>query len=56
MGWNFDWIELQPPHIPTDKVRLSYNKAQHLKGRTEIIMQIYADWLDQEYKPAREAV
>ena len=46
MGWNFDWIERQLAHVPANKVRSSYNKAQYLKGRTEM-MQAYADWLDQ---------
>ncbi len=52
MGWNFDWIERQLAHVPANKVRSSYNKAQYLKGRTEM-MQIYADWLDKEHKSAR---
>lgn len=55
MGWNFDWIERQLAHVPANKVRSSYNKAQYLKGRTEM-MQIYADWLDKQHKSAGEAV
>ena len=55
MGWNFDWIERQLAHVPANKVRSSYNKAQYLKGRTEM-MQIYADWLDKQHGSAREAV
>ena len=55
MGWNFDWIERQLAHVPANKVRSSYNKAQYLKGRTEM-MQIYADWLDKQHGSALEAV
>lgn len=45
MGWNYDWIERQLAHVPANKVRSSYNKAQYLDGRTAM-MQAYADWLD----------
>ncbi len=45
MGWNYDWIERQLAHVPANKVRSSYNKAQYLEGRTRM-MQAYADWLD----------
>jgi hypothetical protein len=45
MGWNYDWIERQLAHVPANKVRSSYNKAQYLDGRTKM-MQAYADWLD----------
>ena len=45
LGWNADWIERQLAHIPTNKVRSSYNKAEYLEGRIEM-MQSYADWLD----------
>jgi integrase len=45
MGWNYDWIERQLAHVPKNKVRSSYNKAQYLGGRTEM-MQAYADWMD----------
>jgi integrase len=55
MGWNFDWIERQLAHVPANKVRSSYNKAQYLKGRTEM-MQIYADWLDKQHGSALESV
>lgn len=44
MGWNADWIERQLAHVPTNKVRSSYNKAEYLDGRVEM-MQSYADWL-----------
>lgn len=45
MGWNRDWIERQLAHVPTNKVRLAYNKAEYLDGRREM-MQAHADWLD----------
>lgn len=45
MGWNADWIERQLAHVPTNKVRSSYNKAEYLEGRTDML-QSYADWLE----------
>ena len=45
MGWNADWIERQLAHVPTNKVRSSYNKAEYLEGRADML-QTYADWLD----------
>ena len=45
MGWNADWIERQLAHVPTNKVRSSYNKAEYLEGRTKMT-QAYSDWLD----------
>lgn len=45
LGWNRDWIERQLAHIEANKVRSSYNKAEYLEGRAEM-MQAYADWLD----------
>lgn len=44
MGWNADWIERQLAHVPANKVRSSYNKAEYFDGRHEM-MQAYADWL-----------
>jgi integrase len=46
-GWNRDWIERQLCHIDRDEVRLAYNKAEYLPGRTEM-MQAYSDWLDKQ--------
>lgn len=54
MGWNSDWIEVQLAHLPTNKVRSAYNKAQYLVGRTQM-MQAYADWLDTLCAEANEA-
>jgi integrase len=45
MGWNSDWIERQLAHVPANKVRASYNKAEYLDGRRKM-MQAYANWLD----------
>lgn len=45
MGWNSDWIERQLAHVPANKVRSSYNKAEYLDGRVEM-MQVFADWLE----------
>ncbi len=44
MGWNADWIERQLAHVPANKVRSNYNKAEYLAGRTEM-MHAYADWI-----------
>lgn len=45
LGWNSDWIERQLAHVPANKVRSSYNKAEYLDARRRM-MQAYADWLD----------
>ncbi|MFU1607306.1 tyrosine-type recombinase/integrase [Sulfitobacter pontiacus] len=44
-GWNRDWIERQLCHTDKDDVRMAYNKALYLEGRSKM-MQAYADWLD----------
>jgi len=44
-GWNRDAIERQLAHTPKDKVRASYNYAEHLPERKRI-MQAWADYLD----------
>lgn len=49
LGWNADWIERQLAHVSANKVRSSYNKAEYIDGRTEM-MQFYADWLDDRAK------
>lgn len=43
-GFNPDAIERQLAHIPTDKVRAAYNRAEYLAERTEF-MQWYSDYL-----------
>jgi integrase len=43
-GYNSDWIERQLAHVSGDKVRASYNYAQHLPERREM-MQEWADYL-----------
>lgn len=45
MGWNRDWIERQLAHVESNRVRSSYNKAEYIDQRAEM-MQAYADWLD----------
>ena len=50
-GWNFDAIEKQLAHVPRDQVRASYNHAQYLPTRREM-MQFWADYLN---KLAQEA-
>lgn len=45
MGFNADWIERQLAHIEPNAVRRTYNSAQHLEGRKEM-MQRWADMLD----------
>ena len=44
-GWNRDAIERQLAHTPKDKVRASYNYAEHLPERKRM-MQAWADYLD----------
>lgn len=44
-GWPFDAIEKQLAHMPRDQVRASYNHAQYLPTRREM-MQFWADYLD----------
>jgi integrase len=43
-GYNSDWIERQLAHVSGDKVRASYNYAQHLPERRQM-MQEWADYL-----------
>lgn len=43
-GYNKDWIERQLAHVPGDKVRAAYNKAQFFEGRIKLL-QDFADWL-----------
>ena len=44
-NWNKDAIERQLAHMPRDKVRASYNSAEHLPLRRKM-MQSWADYLD----------
>lgn len=45
-GYNRDWIERQLAHTPRDGVRASYNFAEHLPERREM-MQKWADYLEE---------
>lgn len=44
-GFNYDHIERQLDHSPRDQIRATYNKAQYLPQRHEL-MQWWADYLD----------
>lgn len=50
-GFNPDAIERQLAHIPTDKVRAAYNRAEYLAERTEF-MQWYANHLKSYFQAA----
>ncbi len=41
-GYPSDWIERQLAHVPKDKVRAAYNKAQWLEQRRQMV-QVWAD-------------
>jgi hypothetical protein len=44
-GYESDWVERQLAHGDPDKIRGTYNKAQYLKQRREM-MQTWSDLLD----------
>lgn len=44
-GYNRDWIERQLSHGDKDKIRATYNYAEYLPQRHEM-MQAWADYLD----------
>src|SRR5207249_5734640 len=44
-GFNADAIELQLSHVPGNKVRTAYNRAQYLEQRRDL-MQRWAGYLD----------
>ncbi len=46
LGYDPDVIELQLAHINKDRIRATYNKAQWMEKRTQM-MQEWADYLDQ---------
>lgn len=43
-GFNSAWIELQLAHVDKNSIRGTYNHAQYLEGRMEM-MQWYADYI-----------
>jgi integrase len=45
-GWHPDLIELQLAHAERNKVRASYNRAERLAERRQM-MQAWADYLDE---------
>lgn len=44
-GYNSAWIELQLAHVDSNTIRGTYNRAQYLEGRREML-QWYADHID----------
>ncbi len=44
-GYNTAWIEMQLAHVDKNSIRGTYNHAQYLEGRQEM-MQWYADYID----------
>lgn len=44
-GYNSAWIELQLAHVDRNTIRGTYNRAQYLEGRREML-QWYADHID----------
>jgi len=51
MGFSADWIERQLAHIEPNAVRRTYNHAEYLSDRAEM-MQKWADMLDAWKKAA----
>ena len=45
-GFNSAWIETQLAHIDKNAIRGTYNHAQYMDGRREM-MQWYADYMDE---------
>lgn len=51
-GFNPDAIERQFAHIPKDKIRAAYNRAEYIEER-RAIMQWWSDYLRQHYNQAK---
>ena len=51
-GFNSAWIELQLAHADKNTIRGTYNRAQYLEGRKEM-MQWYADHIDSRKESLR---
>jgi integrase len=45
MNFNKDWIERALAHVPTNKVRAAYNRAEYLTNRADMLQQ-RADLID----------
>lgn len=45
-GFNSAWIETQLAHVDKNAIRGTYNHAQYLDGRREM-MQWFADYIDE---------
>ena len=51
-GFNSAWIETQLAHVDKNAIRGTYNHAQYLEGRREM-MQWYSDYLFDLYHECR---
>lgn len=49
-GFNSAWIEIQLAHVDKNSIRGTYNHAQYLEGKREI-MEWYADYIDKLVDP-----
>jgi len=47
MSFNSDWIERALAHVPTNKVRAAYNRAEYLQDRAKMLQQ-WADLVDSD--------
>ncbi len=54
-GFNPDAIERQLAHVPKDKIRAAYNRAEYWPHRAEF-MQWYSDYLRERYNQARAMI
>ena len=45
MGYNPDWIERALAHVPSNKVRAAYNRAEYLNDRANMLQE-WADYID----------
>lgn len=52
LGYNGDWVERQLAHADKDRVKGTYNHAQHLDDR-RVMMQAWADFLDTTAEKAK---
>jgi integrase len=52
LGYNADWIERQLAHVPLNKVRGIYNRAEHLPERRRMLQE-WADYLGTLREKAR---
>lgn len=55
MGYNADWIERQLAHAPRNKVRASYNQAQYVPERRQM-MREWSDMVEALGKPTANVI